>query len=158
MSIVKNILFPTDFSPPSLAALDVAISMSLAHHAGLSLLHVHEPTPFELPDGYVANMPSQLDRTYDELNRQLSELDRRARLAGVRRVETRVLQGSIVDAIVEFSQDFDYLVLGTHGRTGLERMVAGSVAQKVFERARCAIALVRPSTIREASAERRLGA
>jgi hypothetical protein len=88
----------------------------------------------------------------------LCRSDRRARLAGVRRVETRVLQGSFVDAIVEFSQDFDYLVLGTHGRAGLERMVAGSVAQKVFERARCAIALVRPSTIREASAERRIGA
>lgn len=149
MSIVKNILFPTDFSQPSGAALDVAISMALAHHTGLSLLHVHEPTAFELPDGYVENMPSQLDRTYDELNRRLSELDARARAAGVRRVEKRILQGSIVDAIVEFSQSFDYLVLGTHGRTGLERMVVGSVAQKVFERARCPVVLVRPGVPRE---------
>lgn len=149
MSIVKNILFPTDFSQPSQAALDVAIAMSLAHHTGLTLLHVHEPTAFELPDGYVENMPSQLDRTYDELNRRLSELDRQARAAGVRRVETRVLQGPIVDAIVEFSQGFDYLVLGTHGRTGLERMVVGSVAQKVFERALCPVVLVRRGAKRE---------
>lgn len=145
MSIVKNILVPTDFSRPSEAALDVAIALSLAHHTGLSLLHVHEPTAFELPDGYVENMPSQLDRTYDQLNRRLSELAGQARSAGVRRVETRVLQGPIVDAIVEFSQGFDYLVLGTHGRTGLERLVVGSVAQKVYERARCPVVLVRPS-------------
>ena len=144
MSIVKNILVPTDFSEPSQAALDVAIAMSLAHHTGLSVLHVHEPTLFELPDGYVENMPSQLDRTYDELNRRLGELDRQARSAGVRRIETRVLQGPIVDSIVEFSQGFDYLVLGTHGRTGLERMVVGSVAQKVYERVRCPVVLVRP--------------
>lgn len=52
MSIIKNILVPTDFSQTSQAALDVAISLSLAHYAGLSLLHVHEPTAFELPDGY----------------------------------------------------------------------------------------------------------
>ena len=143
MSIIKNILFPTDFSEPSLAALDVASALALAHHSGLSLLHVHEPTAFELPDGYVENMPSQLDRTYDELNRQLLELDRRARSAGVRRVETRVLQGSIVDSIVEFSRNFDYLVLGTHGRTGLARVVVGSVAQTVFERASCPVVMVR---------------
>jgi nucleotide-binding universal stress UspA family protein len=145
MSIIKNILFPTDFSQPSLAALDVASALALAHHAGLSLLHVHEPTPFELPDGYVENMPSQLDRTYDALNRQLSELERRARAAGVRRIETRVLQGSIVDSIVEYSRPFDYLVVGTHGRAGLARMVVGSVAQKLFERAHCPVVLVRPA-------------
>jgi nucleotide-binding universal stress UspA family protein len=149
MSIVKNILVPTDFSQPSQAALEVAISMSLAHHTGLSLLHVHEPTAFELPDGYVENMPSQLDRTYEQLNQRLSELDRHARAAGVRRVETRILQGAIVDNIVEFSQDFDYLVLGTHGRTGLTRAVVGSVAQKVFERALCPVVLVRPRSERE---------
>lgn len=146
MSIIKNILLPTDFSSPSLAALDVAISLSLAHHAGLTLLHVHEPTRFELPDGYVENMPSHLDRYYDELNRQLADLDRIARSAGVRRSETRVLQGPIVDSIVDASRSFDYLVVGTHGRTGLSRVVVGSVAQKVFERAHCPVVMVRPGT------------
>jgi universal stress protein A len=146
MSIIKNILLPTDFSSPSLAALDVAIALSLAHHAGLTLLHVHETTRFELPDGYVENMPSQLDRAYDELNHKLSELDQKARQAGVRRSETRVLQGSTVDTIVDVSRSFDYLVVGTHGRTGLARAVVGSVAQKVFERAHCPVVMVRPGT------------
>jgi nucleotide-binding universal stress UspA family protein len=62
----------------------------------------------------------------------------------VTRVEKRVVQGPIVDEIVRFSSDCDYLVLGTHGRTGLERLVMGSVAQKVMERAPCAVILARP--------------
>jgi nucleotide-binding universal stress UspA family protein len=145
MSIVKNICLATDLSESSLPALEVAIDVSLARHAGLTLLHVHETSAFELPAGYVENLPSELDRTYDELNRRLAQLERRARSAGVARVEKRVVQGSIVDEIIRFSSDFDYLVLGTHGRTGLERLVMGSVAQKVMERARCPVVLARPA-------------
>ncbi|HEU4577920.1 MAG TPA: universal stress protein [Polyangiaceae bacterium] len=145
MSIVKNVCLATDLSEFSLPALEVAIDVSLARHAGLTLLYVHETGAFELPSGYVENLPSELDRTYDELNRRLAQLERKARSAGVTRVEKRVVQGPIVDEIVRVSSDSDYLVLGTHGRTGLERLVMGSVAQKVMERARCAVVLARPA-------------
>lgn len=143
MSIVENILFPTDFSEHSERALQVARDLALAHHAGLTLLHVHETKPFELPDGYVQNMPSQLDRTYDELHQRLSELERTLRSSGVLRVKTRLLQGPIVDQIVEYSKGFDVIVLGTHGLTGLQRLMVGSVAQKVLERATCLVVVVR---------------
>ena len=145
MSIVKNICLASDLSEHSLPALEIAIDVSLARHAGLTLLHVHETTAFELPAGYVENLPSELNRTYDELNRRLAQLERKARSAGVTRIEKRILQGSVVDEIVRFSSDFDYLVLGTHGRSGLERLVMGSVAQKVLERARCPVILARPA-------------
>jgi nucleotide-binding universal stress UspA family protein len=145
MSIVENILFATDFSEHSQRALEVARDLALAHHAGLTLLHVHETTPFELPDGYVQNMPSQLDRTYDELNARLSELERSMRSAGVARVKTRILQGSVVDQIVEFSKAFNVVVLGTQGLTGLQRFVMGSVAQQVLERASAHVVVVRPA-------------
>jgi nucleotide-binding universal stress UspA family protein len=144
MSIVKNVCLATDLSEHSLAALEVAIDVSLARHAGLTLLYVHETPLFELPAGYVQNLPSELDRTYDELNRRLAQLERKARSSGVTRVEKRIAQGLIVEEIVRLSSDFDYLVLGTHGRTGLERLVMGSVAQKVMERAPCAVILARP--------------
>lgn len=145
MSIVKNVCLATDLSEYSQTALEVAIDVALARHAGLTLLYVHETGAFELPGGYVENLPSELDRTYDELNRRLAQLERKARSAGVARVEKRVVQGSIVDEIVRFSSDCDYLVLGTHGRTGLERLVMGSVAQTVMERARCPVVLARPA-------------
>lgn len=145
MSIVKNVCFATDLSEYSQDALEVAIDVSLARHAGLTLLYVHETTAFELPAGYVQNLPSELDRTYDELNRRLAQLERKARTAGLTRVEKRVVQGPIVDEIVRFSSDADYVVLGTHGRVGLERLIMGSVAQKVLERARCPVVIVRPA-------------
>jgi nucleotide-binding universal stress UspA family protein len=144
MPIIRSILVPTDFSEHSQAALEVAVDLSLVHHAGLTLLHVHASTPFELPNGLVENMPSQLDRTYQALDRRLSALERRVRSLGVQRVEKRILHGSVVSEIVQFSVGFDFVVLGTHGRAGLERVLIGSVAQKVLEQAQCPVLVVRP--------------
>lgn len=143
MKIIRNILVPTDFSEQAEAALKIAADLSRAHHAGITLLHVHEPTTFELPEGYVKNMPSELDRVYEELNQRLAESERVLRSHGVQRVETRILNGVIVDEVVKYSNDFDYLVIGTHGRTPLQRLFLGSVAQKVLERASCMVVVVR---------------
>jgi nucleotide-binding universal stress UspA family protein len=63
----------------------------------------------------------------------------------VARVEKRILQGTIVDEILRFSDGFDFVVLATHGRAGIERWVMGSVAQKVLERASCPVIVVRPT-------------
>ncbi|MEY4546997.1 MAG: hypothetical protein RL685_3192 [Pseudomonadota bacterium] len=145
MSIVKNILVPTDLSESSLPALEVAIDLSLMHHAGLTLLHVHASTLFELPNGYVENMPSQLDHKYQALEQRLSTLERKARSSGVQRVEKRILQGKIVEEILGFAPGFDCVVLGTHSRTRLERLVMGSVAQRVLEQAECRVLVVRPA-------------
>ena len=75
-----------------------------------------------------------------------SQSSKRAlRSAGVPRVKTRILQGAIVDEIVEFSKAFNVVVLGTHGLTGLQRLVVGSVAQQVLERASALVVVVRPA-------------
>lgn len=145
MSIIKNVLVASDLSEPSQSALDVAIDLSRAHHAGLTILHVHETAPFELPQGYVENLPSQLGRDYDAINQRLSQLEGKARSLGVLRVETRILHGAVVDQIVRFSEGFDFVVMGTQGRPRLERWVMGSVAQKVLERATCPVLVVRPA-------------
>jgi len=143
MKIIKNILVPTDFSEQSEAAVRVAADLSRGHHAGVTLLHVHETTTFELPEGYVQNMTSELDRAHAQFNLRLEESERVLRTLDVQRVEKRILNGPIVDEIVKFSSDFDYLVIGTHGRTPLQRLFLGSVAQKVLERASCMVVVVR---------------
>jgi nucleotide-binding universal stress UspA family protein len=139
----KNILVPTDFSEHAELALKVAVDLSRVHHAGLTLLHVHASTPFELPQGYLENMPSHLDRVYDELNQRLSEVERVVRSWRAQRLEKRVLHGSIVDEIVNFAVGFDYVVLGTQHRKGLDQLLVGSVAQRVLERAVCLVLVVR---------------
>jgi nucleotide-binding universal stress UspA family protein len=144
MSIVKNILVPTDFSECTQPALELAIDLSLAHRAGITLLHVHSTPAFELPSGYVENLPSQLDQTYEVLLRRLAALEGKLRSSGVIRVEKRLLQGQVEEEIVRFSEGFDCIVLGTQGRVGLERLIVGSVAEKVLERARCRVVVVRP--------------
>jgi len=141
--IIRNILVPTDFSEQAQAAVRVAADLSRAHHAGITLLHVHELTTFELPEGYVSNMPSELGRVHEELNQRLAESEQELRSLGVQRVETRVLNGAVVDEIVKYASDFDYVVIGTHGRSALERLFLGSVAQKVLERASCMVVVVR---------------
>ena len=145
MKIIKNILVPTDFSEQSEAAVRVAADLSRGHHAGVTLLHVHETTTFELPDGYVQNMTSELDRAHAQYNQRLGESERLLRSLEVQRVETRISNGAIVDEILKHSGDFDYLVIGTHGRSPMGRLFLGSVAQKVLERASCMVVVVRPA-------------
>jgi nucleotide-binding universal stress UspA family protein len=55
-----------------------------------------------------------------------------------------------VDEIVRFSSAFDFVVLGTTARTGLGRLVIGSVAQQVLERASCEVVVVRAAKKRDA--------
>lgn len=143
MKIIKNILVPTDFSEHSNAAVRVAADLARAHHAGVTLLHVHETTSYELPEGYVQNMTSELDRAHAQFNERLAESERVLRSLEVQRVERRIVNGAIVDEIVKYASDFDYLVIGTHGRKGLERLFLGSVAQKVLENASCMVIVVR---------------
>ena len=143
MTIIKNILVPTDFSEQAEAAVRVAADLSRAHNAGVTLLHVHETTTFELPEGYVQNMTSELARAHAQFDQRLAESEQVLRSLDVQRVERRIVNGPIVDEIVKYASDFDYLVIGTHGRTPLQRLFLGSVAQKVLERASCMVVVVR---------------
>jgi len=149
MTIIKNILAPTDFSNQADAAVRIAADLARAHHAGVTLLHVHEPATFELPEGYVQSVSSQLGHVFDEFNRQLEKAEAVLRTHGVQRVEKRILSGGVVDEIVKFAADFEYIVIGTHGRTGLDRLMMGSIAQKVLERASCTVIVVRRPEKRE---------
>jgi nucleotide-binding universal stress UspA family protein len=143
MTIIKNFLVPTDFSENADAALRVAADLARLHHAGVTLLHVHEPATFELPDGFVQSASSQLGRVFDDYNERLAKDEAFLRSHGVHRAETRAVSGEVVDEIIKYSSEFDYVVLGTHGLKGLERLVMGSVAQKVLERATCTVIIVR---------------
>jgi nucleotide-binding universal stress UspA family protein len=151
MPSIEKILVPVELSDHSLPALNVAIDLCLSYGAGLTLLYVHETKAFELPEGFVENMPSELARMYNQIIAGLSRLERKARTSGVSRVEKRIVQGPVVDEIVRFSSGFDFVVIGTHARTRLGRLVTGSVAQQVLERASCEVVVVRAAKTRAGS-------
>lgn len=139
----QRILVPTDFSPHAERALRIGADLSRRYEAQFLLLNVHEPTTYELPNGYVENMPSQLDRVYDAINARLIELGRTATALGACRLETRILQGDIARSIASFAGADDLIVMGTHGRQGLQKLLLGSIAEGVLKRAPCPVLVTR---------------
>lgn len=136
----ERILLATDFSPASRPAVREALGLAKATGATLVIAHVlEEPIPFS-PDGYV------LPRIYDELaqavraqaQKKMQALLALARKAGVS-ASGLLLRGAPHEAIVRAarSQGAGQIVVGTHGRSGVSRLILGSVAAKVIATAAC---------------------
>lgn len=130
-NIFKHILVPTDFSPSSSAAIDVAISLAAAFHAELTLLHVWEVPVYP----YMEMMPNSsemigvVERAATEcLAAKLKEVQ--ARLP---RAKSLLKMGLAWQDIVDTSKEVgsDLVVIGTHGRRGISHALMGSVAEKV---------------------------
>ena len=138
---LEVILHPTDFSADSEAALRVARGLAREHGARLIVLHVH--TLEILMDGTPA---AEIDpRTYrEELERVRKQVDGPDLKYPV---ETLLRQGYTAEEIVLTAQDkgCDLIVMGTHGRTGLGRLLLGSVAENVLPKASCPVLLAKAS-------------
>jgi nucleotide-binding universal stress UspA family protein len=136
---VRLILHPTDFSDRAEAALVVARALARDHGARLVLLHVE---PIEVLEGAMVPVDP---RAYLE---PMAEL--RAKVEGPdlkHPPESRCEQGDPANEIVRVAADLgcDLIVLGTHGRGGLGRLLMGSVAEEVLRRATCPTLIVKPS-------------
>lgn len=141
--LFERILVSTDFSLHAGRAVKIGADLSRRYEVPMLLLYVHEPSTYELPSGYVENMPSHLDRVYAELDARLSESGRWATSLGACRLETRLLQGPVAQVIANFASTRDLLVMGTHGRQGLQKLLLGSIAQSVLQRAPCPVLVAR---------------
>jgi len=135
----RVILHPTDFSENSRTALKVA--RSLARDLGARLLILHVTPPAILMDGTVAGEidPSAYRASLEELRSRLDGPDLKYP------VETRLILGLDREEILRTAQEVgcDLIVMGTHGRTGLGRLLMGSVAEAVMPRASCPVMIVK---------------
>ena len=163
--LYTHILVPTDFSPAANQVLAYAFEEATQHQARLTLLHVlhHHPATEvyyvkgapESRTGFVAEFggdmcprpgrapPETIRRDYnEEALMQLSELVPPS-FTGV--WEPQVVAGDPADAIVRMAEEreVDLIVMGTHGRTGLQHVLLGSVAEKVVRLAPCPVLTVR---------------
>jgi nucleotide-binding universal stress UspA family protein len=139
---IKTILVPTDFSEGSQVALDHAVTLAKSFHAKIVLLHVIETTTYTMTEAL------QLVNVYDVvktavepvLDQMVSELQRAQVTAS--RV---VVQGSSAHDIVSQAHEVgaDMIVMGTHGRHGVNRLFVGSVAERVVRLAHCPVLTVR---------------
>jgi nucleotide-binding universal stress UspA family protein len=141
-----RIMCPVDFSPGSQEAMRTAVRIANEHDAALVLVHSWYIPPVAFAGDYV--YAADIVQTMSEdaqhaLDNALGE----ARKLGARRVTSRMLNGLPWQQIVEAAQgdpDLDLIVIGTQGRTGLSRVVMGSVAELVVRRAPCPVLTVRP--------------
>ncbi len=145
MTPFSTLLVPIDFAAHSAEAVSRAVDLAKRYDAALLLVYVYEPADYPVPEGYVVYTSEQLQRITAEIQRRLNAAQRDAEAAGARRVSSRLLQGSAAQAIIDLARDerVDLIVMGTHGRTGVDRWVMGSVAEKVVRGAHCAVLTVK---------------
>lgn len=145
----KRILVPTDFSSSSRAALDHAAGLADRFGATVVALHVWEP-PTLLRTDEALSLSGQLYQTLSDMARKRASDQMDLFLAPLIEHDglwfrRQVQMGDPADTILDVAEvgQFDLIVMGTHGRTGLRRMILGSVAEQVSRRAACPVLTVR---------------
>jgi nucleotide-binding universal stress UspA family protein len=148
MARIRRIMHASDFSGSSRAAFRHAVEMARRVRAELIVAHVlAPPIPPLMGEGTYLS-PATWDRVEAEARaaaqKQIDRLVRTARDAGVRATGL-VIEGTAADRIVRVARAkaVDLLVLGTHGRTGLPKVILGSVAARVVATAPCPVLTVR---------------
>jgi nucleotide-binding universal stress UspA family protein len=145
MKAFKKILVPVDFSACSNEAIQTAVDLAGRYEATICLLHVHDLGAHALPVGYQLPNPGQIEHVMASHGEQLERTKKGLEAAGARNLTTQLLRGVPASEIVAFAKDSaaDLIVMGTHGRTGLEHVIVGSVAERVVRRASCPVLVVR---------------
>ncbi|MFB6170243.1 MAG: universal stress protein [Haloarculaceae archaeon] len=138
----RRVLVPTDGSDCATAALDVGVDVARAHGAALDVLSVVDLTSLGL-DVHSEVQADSLEASARDVVEAATE---RATAAGIEDVSGAVERGTAVhDAVLSYvtDHDVDLVVLGTHGRTGLERYLLGSVAGRVVRQSPVPVMTVR---------------
>jgi nucleotide-binding universal stress UspA family protein len=143
---LRGILHPTDFSKASLVARRVARSLARDHGARLIILHVAPVNVY---------LEGRLAAEFDTVDYRHSLDAIRKRLDGpdlMYSVETLLTRGFGAEEILRVAQqiDCDLIVMGTHGRTGLSRLLMGNTAESVLPRADCPVLVVKPPRVETA--------
>ena len=139
--IPTNILVPIDFSPCAEHALDYACALAARLDARLHVVNAIGGLLPEVPVALTGQMPGSIrDGSIAALASLVDSRRDRARFG-----EVRVVEGDPRDVILQAVTDVhaDLLVIGTHGRRGLSRLLLGSVAEDVLRRAPCPVLTVR---------------
>jgi universal stress protein A len=143
MQLPKTILAPTDFSPCSKQAVQYGLKLAKQLDARIYLMHAwtlpysrwdeEGLRPHDVPPELAAAAKAELESRLAELRGELPE------------VESLFYAGEPTDSILRAAVDVqaDIIVIGTHGRRGLPRMIEGSVTEAVMRRSTCPVLAIR---------------
>lgn len=125
----NQVLFPTDGSDGAETALDHVLSVAQTHDATVHVIHVVDTTVYS-PTRVGGEVVDALERQGEEIVTAVAET---AADRGVSTV-TKVLHGGVPETIVDYADEFemDLVVMPTRGRTGLSRLLLGSVTERVL--------------------------
>ncbi|BAI80011.1 universal stress protein [Deferribacter desulfuricans SSM1] len=143
----KKILVPVDFSDRS--EISLAKALEIAENVGskVVIVHVIEKKDNDLISMYLSK--EQLEKINSDIKefaeKQMDELIAKVGTGKTVYIEKRIVFGVPYDVIVDLTEkeDFDLVVIASHGRSGLEKFFYGSTTEKVVRRAACSVLLVK---------------
>jgi nucleotide-binding universal stress UspA family protein len=143
---LKKIVCPTDFSEPAYEVFKIARELATQFSAEMLLVHVVSPLPMmhggAAPTGF--HIPTVLEELQESAKNSLEKI-RLEKLPGDIRAQTFVIHGRPAHEIVQLAEKekADIIVIATHGESGWQRFVFGSVAEKVVRSAECPVLTIR---------------
>jgi len=141
----KTILFATDFSEGSAFAFRSALSLARQFDSKLIVVHIINE-PVDLRGFYVPHISfDKLEEEIEQGAMKLMEKFCRSHMQGFANYESYVLPGIPYDEIIKKAEEFnaELIVLGTHGRTGLDHVLFGSTAEKVVRKSPIPVMTIR---------------
>lgn len=146
MPAPSRILVPVDLSEGSRGLIDYALQLAKPFNAEVEVIHAWEPPQYVAPDLLVAapgwNSQSLEQVAVDAATKELKNLVKA--VESPRPIKHRVVVGEAASTVVRVAEEgrHDLIIMGTHGRRGLSRLLLGSVAQKIVTRAPCPVLTV----------------
>ncbi len=152
MITIKKIFCPTDFSEPSLEALDTARGLAVRFGAELHIMHCAEPIPVPTTPTAQIGMPTETmdvsgyqKHIVDRAKESLEELAKKHANQDVK-VQIHLSEGKPQNEIVMAAKEIgaDLMVISSHGTSGLRRFIFGSVADKIIRTSPCPVLTMTP--------------
>ena len=142
--VAQHILVPVDFSEPSQQVLDYAIALAGKLEASLTILHVIQRPVLGPGTGMGAVYGSYMEQVEPAAQQNIRDAVERVRKAGVE-CAGEVAHGTPFQQIIDMADNrqVDLIVMGSHGHTGLQHFLLGSVAERVVRLAPCPVLVVR---------------
>lgn len=146
----KKILFPVDFSENSEKIVPYVHAMADKLNSGIIVVHVvgelRDFPEFDLPHISITDFEAEIAKAAElRMSEFIDNLFKE-----VQNLESRVLIGDVSEVINDLvkNEGIDLIVMGTHGRKGLDRIIFGSVAERVVKTASCPVMTVNPYRVK----------
>ncbi len=150
---IRRVVTPIDFSDNSRLIADSSLFMAGKYGAVVYFVFVvqnfEDYSGFFVPQMHVPNLEEELMTGAEERMEQfIEEVREVVKQSSVKEIHSKVLMGDVGEQIVDYATEVkaDMIIMGTHGYKGLEKIMFGSVADKVVRSALCPVTTINPYT------------